>query len=462
MKESSKLKSMLKMGLKTFRLALPKLGVGWMFALLTIDFNRITIVELGITAIVITAMLAMHYLFSPFQIITGRLADQNPIFGYRRTPYLIGSSIFGSLIFLGLPAAAHGMADGRPLAFVSTFLLLAIFGICIAIMGDSHHSLIAEVSTPRARGGIISVVWTFTILSTIIAAIVMNIIRPEYTPEAMQQLYNLTPFIVIISTLLGVIGIEKRLVGEELEAAVQKAKAIAPKGNPLSSALNILRTNDQARGFFAFVFISLFSIFLQDNILEVFGAEVFNMSVTETTSFQPTWGGGVLIGMIAMGILSVTFSFKKRTITLIGCIGTGVGMSILAMAAVLRIEMMVNPALMLMGLFTGFFNVGALSMMMEMTVEGATGLFMGLWGMAQAFGNGMSGITSGFLHTTLIETGLLSPNVAYFGIFGLEALGMFIAAAIMLRLSVTQFHSIHSARFSHNDALLAMEAEAIV
>ena len=32
--------------IKTFRLALPKLGVGWMFALLTINFNRITISEL--------------------------------------------------------------------------------------------------------------------------------------------------------------------------------------------------------------------------------------------------------------------------------------------------------------------------------------------------------------------------------------------------------------------------------
>ena len=37
--------------LKTFRLALPKIGVGWMFALLTIDFNRIAIVELGVTAV---------------------------------------------------------------------------------------------------------------------------------------------------------------------------------------------------------------------------------------------------------------------------------------------------------------------------------------------------------------------------------------------------------------------------
>jgi len=39
-----------------------------------------------------------------------------------------------------------------------------------------------------------------------------------------------------------------------------------------------------------------------------------------------------------------------------------------------------------MGFSTGLYNVGALSLMMDMTVEGATGLYMGMWGMAQAFG----------------------------------------------------------------------------
>jgi MFS transporter, BCD family, chlorophyll transporter len=46
--------------LKTVRLALPKLDIGWMFALLTIDFNRIIINELGVTAIFVSSMLALH------------------------------------------------------------------------------------------------------------------------------------------------------------------------------------------------------------------------------------------------------------------------------------------------------------------------------------------------------------------------------------------------------------------
>ncbi|MEZ4638153.1 MAG: PucC family protein [Caldilineaceae bacterium] len=168
------------------------------------------------------------------------------------------------------------------------------------------------------------------------------------------------------------------------------------------------------------------------------------MSVQETTKFQPTWGGGVLVGMMIMGLLSVMLPISKRWIAIVGALGTSAGMMVLAAAALTGHRELVNPALMGMGLFTGFFSVGALSMMMDMTIEGATGLYMGLWGMAQAFGNGTASFGSGALHTGLIESGVLAPNMAYFGIFGVEAVGMLIAAVILLSLSVERFHNISS------------------
>jgi MFS transporter, BCD family, chlorophyll transporter len=458
---SKKFLNFLKGIVKTFRLALPKLGVGWMFAILTINFNRIAIVELGIAAVLITAMLSLHYFLSPFQVISGRFADRHPIFGLRRTPYLLLGGIVASLIFVALPRTVHAVSDGSYLAMAGGFGLLILYGIAIAFMGDAHHSLIAEVTEPRSRGAVISVVWTFTILSSIMSAIVFNIVLPEYSLEAMQRMYNLTPFIVIISILLGTIGIEKRLKGEALKNALEQANQVIPDGNAVQAALAILRKNPQARGFFIFVFVAIFSIFLQDNILEVFGAEVFSLSLTETTQFQPMWGGGVLLGMLLMGVASAIFSIAKRTITIVGCVGTAVGMIVLATAALNQQVELVLPSLVLMGLFTGFFNVGALSMMMDMTIEGATGLFMGLWGMAQAFGNGFASFSGGALHTGLIESGLMSPNIAYFSIFSLEATGMIVAAVVMWRISIANFRETHAAAMTKTDALRAMEGATI-
>jgi MFS transporter, BCD family, chlorophyll transporter len=447
--------------LKTFRLALPKLGVGWMFALLTINFNRITIFELQVTAVAVTGMLAMHYFLSPFQVISGRIADRYPIFGLRRTPYFLMAAVVASLAFLGLPTAAQGMGAGSPAGFALGFALLLIFGVSIAVMGDSHHSLIAEVTKSEHRGSVISVVWTFTILSTIVAAGVMSSVMPEYTPAAMQRLYNLTPFIVLGSAVLGLIGMEPRLKGQKLQDTIDASRAISEGANPVAAAVNVLRTNRQAWGFFAFVFVSIFSIFLQDNILEPFGGEVFGLGLQETNKFQPMWGGGVLIGMMAMGLITAFFNIPKRWIAVVGCVGTSIGMIGLATAAFNQQVGWVMPSLIMMGLFTGFYNVGALSMMMDMTIEGATGLYMGLWGMAQAFGNGASSVAGGALHTGLIGTEFLTPSSAYFFIFGLEAVGMAAAAFIVWHLSVTAFHDQHANVLKREDTLRAMEAGAV-
>lgn len=129
--------------LKTLRLALPKIGVGWMFALLTIDFNRISIVELGVTAVLITSMLGLHYLLSPFQVIAGRFADQHPIFGLRRTPFLLLGAVLTSSVFVALPTIAHALGDGVAWAIPACIGAFIVYGVGIAIFGDSHHSLIA-------------------------------------------------------------------------------------------------------------------------------------------------------------------------------------------------------------------------------------------------------------------------------------------------------------------------------
>src|SRR6056297_1844648 len=131
----------------TLRIALPKVAVGWMFALLTIDFNRVAMVELGIAAIVVTALLSIHYFMAPFQVVVGRIADTLPIFGYRRTPYLLLGSVVVSLLFLMLPSVAMGMGEGSALAFFSAIVLFTLFGISMAVIADTYHALIAEVTT---------------------------------------------------------------------------------------------------------------------------------------------------------------------------------------------------------------------------------------------------------------------------------------------------------------------------
>jgi BCD family chlorophyll transporter-like MFS transporter len=441
---------------KTLRLALPKLGVGWMFALLTSNFNRIAIHDLGVAAVLITVMIGMHQFLSPFQVIFGRIADRRPIYGLRRTPYFLLGSLVASLVFLALPGLAVAMGRGSVGAAIAGFGLLTLFGIGTAASGDAHHSLIAEVTNPKSRGAVIAVVWTGTIVSAIAAAIVIKVVIGDtYTPEKMQALYNLTPWIVMITGVVGVVGIERRKSPAELAAALAQARALTPSGNPLAAALALLRQNRQVRAFFGFVLLSILGVFLQDAVLEVFGADVFNMSVKETTTFTQTWGGGVLIGMLIMGIVSAFVPLSKKLIASVGGAGTAVGLGVLTVCALTQQRALLNPALILMGFSTGLYNIGALSMMMDMTMEGATGLYMGLWGMAQAFGTGGASVLSGALKSALIETGWLSAAAGYAAIFGLETVLMVLGIALLRGVSVEQFRGL-----TREDLVRTMEATA--
>lgn len=444
----------------TLRLALPKMGVGWMFALLTIDFNRVAIFELGVAAILVTTLLSIHYFLSPFQVIAGRLADTRPILGYRRTPYLLLGSLVASLLFLALPTVTLSLGTNGLGGYPAAILLFVLFGISMAVIADTYHSLLAEVTTKENRSGVIAVVWIVMIFSTILSALVMNAMRSEFTPENMQRLYNLTPFIVMGCTLLGILGMEKRMKPEELKAARDKARALAPPGNPLSGAVRLLSSNPSTRAFFAFIAIAIFAIFLQENIIEVFGAEVFGMGIQETTRFQPIWGGGILIGMAVSGVLGSLLKLSRKTLVLIGCSGAAAGFVMLGGVAFFEQQSLLTITLFSMGFFTGVFNVGALALMMEMTVEGATGMYMGLWGVAQAMGMALSSIGSGAIHTAFIGSGLLEPRTVYTGIFLLEAVGLLLAAMILYPISLKAFAATASRTFGSATASSSSGAPA--
>lgn len=431
----------LRSALQAIQLSLPKIGIGYMFALLTSNFNRITIYELGVLAVVVTSMIGLYHFLSPFQVIFGRLADRHPILGFRRSPYLLLGLLVASAVFPLLPGVAIGMGQGSLLAILAGFALLIIFGLGFAMAGAAHLALIADATTERSRGIVVALVWTVQIASVIVAAAVMKQIMPTYDPAAMQQMYNLAVPAALLPTIVALIGTERRLSADKARAASEAARAHTPVGNVISAPLALLRGHPATRAFFGFIIFSTLGVFLQDSILEVFGAEVLGMSVRETTAFQQVWGGGVLVSMLVVGTIIAIRPFSRRGLTLAGSGMTALGLLALTAVALLGQRSLVSPTLLLMGVGTGLYTTGALSTMMEMSTEGATATYMGLWGMAQALGNGLSSILAGALHSSLIDSHLLGAGVGYGAIFALEACLMLAGAVLLTRVDVAAFRS---------------------
>ena len=432
--------------LRAFQLTLPRAAAGWLFALLTSNFNRIAIYELGITAVVITSLLGLYHFLSPVQVITGRISDRVPIFGMHRSPYVLIGMLMSAVAVAALPYIVVPMSQtpdelyfvSFPYAtYVAAFIVLVFFGIGFATAGASHLALVAEVIPERSRGLVTALIWTMLIVGMIGSLQFIRGYMPTYDEETMRSLYFLSIPVVGVITLLGLVGVEKRVKPGEVIHAGGKLEA-EEHGSLKDFAIDVLR-NRTVRNFFVFIFLFMFGYSLQDNILEVFGAEVLAMTVGETGRFQQIWGGGAIVGMFLMGALVFRGGISKITAITFGITGIGISMFALAYGAYLASSSVVNYSLVAMGFFNGFALVGTLTSMMEFTTDTERGAYIGLWGLAIALANGLASITGGQLVTSLIESGLFAPSDGYSLIFFFEGLISLLSLYFLWQVKVENF-----------------------
>lgn len=421
---------------------LSKLGIAWMFALVTINFNRVTIYELGISALLIGVMIGLYPFFGPFQPMFRRITDRYPILGYRRSPYLVIGMVAGSLVFPFLPAVAEAMAAGSLPAFVAGFVLFFIFGAMIALMANTYLDLIAECTREDERGSVFAAAWTGQTAIIVVWALVFRLFMPEYTPAQMQTLYALTPFIVTALAIASVWKLERRLSPEEVaRLRVAPADPIANTMNSIRSSLLLTRTNPTARMFFTFIVFTFLGIFTQDLVQEVWAGDVFRLNVGESTVFQQIFNGMVTVGMgmtaalgaRALGMKARTDALPmdaKKRIATFGGVAAMIGFVLLAIASLTAQLALANLGFVVVGFTVGVFTFAAVTMMSDMTVEGQTASYLGLWSIAQALGLGASFIVGGALRAALVETGLFAAPAGYAAIFLIEA--VFMAGCVLM------------------------------
>ena len=77
------------MFLKRFQLGLIHVAVAMTLVPINSTLNRVMIKELSISATLVAILASLPYLFSPIQVAIGSYSDRHPLFGYRRTPYIL-------------------------------------------------------------------------------------------------------------------------------------------------------------------------------------------------------------------------------------------------------------------------------------------------------------------------------------------------------------------------------------
>lgn len=413
--------------LKRIQLGLVHVAVAMTLVPINSTLNRVMIKELAISATVVAILASLPYLFSPIQVAIGSFSDRHPLRGLRRSPYI---ALGLSLCVLGVvlsPQVAFLLSTNWWLGVGVGLLTFGAWGMGFNFASVSYLSLASELSGEKGRGKTIAIMWFMMITSIILTAIALSQMVDPYTPEALARAFWIIGIAAFILGALGLIKLEPRSSGET---------SLAAESYSWKELLGTVFENRQATLFFWYLVILLAAILGQDILLEPFGGEAFGMTVKETTRITSLWGVCVLIALIVAGVLETRIN--KRTVARWGAWMALLGFILIALSGVVVNQIVFYTGIASLGIGTGLATVSNLSLMLDMTTADKVGLFIGVWGMANALSRLIGTILGGMVRdlvTQLAQT----PVMGYIVVFGIEAAMLVISLILLRYIDVSAF-----------------------
>ena len=415
------------MFLKRFQLGLIHVAVAMTLVPINSTLNRVMIKELAISATLVAILASLPYLFSPIQVAIGSYSDRHPIFGFRRTPYILAGLLLCVLGVIVSPQVAFLLHDNFPLGLLAGLIAFGAWGMGYNLSAVSYLSLASELSGEKERGKTIATMWFMMIASIIITAIGLSRMVDPYTPEALIRAFGVVAAFALLLGLLGLIKLEPRsnkLAQGASEAYTVKQMTSAITGNPV------------ARVFFVYLLLLLAAILGQDVLLEPFGAEAFGMTVTQTTRITSIWGTFVLLAIIIAGLLEGRVS--KRLVVQLGNTGALLGFIVIVISGIFINKSVFYTGVTLLGIGTGLSTVANLSLMFDLTLPGMVGLYIGAWGFSNALSRLVGSILAGVVRDVVTQaTGQALSG--YLVVFSIEALMLLVATVMLYRINVNAF-----------------------
>ncbi|MFC1936284.1 BCD family MFS transporter [Chloroflexota bacterium] len=417
------------MTLKRIQLGLIHTAVAISLVPINSTLNRVMITELSLSALLVAVLASLPYLFSPIQVAIGSFSDRHPIFGWRRTPY----------IFVGLALCVVGVVVAPQVAFLIVenptlgkfigMIAFGAWGMGYNLAAVSYLSLATEISGPRGRSRTIAVMFFMMIVGIILTSVSLRGLLKVYSPDALKQAFLLVGMVALLMGLVGLVGLERR-------KTAKKDLSEEEEDHTWAAIFRSLSSNRQAIRFFIYLVLLLTAILGQDILLEPFAAEAFDMPIHETSLITAIWGVFFLLSLTLGGLLEnrVPKLVQARIAAWVGITAFG----LIVVSGWLTSLVVFYLGLFLLGLATGLSTVSNLSLMLDMTVAGKIGMFIGAWGMANAIsrlaGNLLSGVVRDTV-TSISQDGVLG----YIVVFTIEIGLLLVSLFILQRVDVSLF-----------------------
>ncbi|MEP1387717.1 PucC family protein, partial [Yoonia sp.] len=208
------------------RLSLFQVSVGMAAVMLLGTLNRVMIVELGIGAMLVAAMIAIPVLVAPFRALVGFKSDNyRSAIGWKRIPYLWFGTMwqFGGLAIM--PMALLVLSGDRAIdiswaGYVGAALAFLLTGIGMHITQTAGLALAADRATEDTRPKVVALLYVMHLIGMAFAAIIIGALLRDYSALRLVQVVQGT---AVVTLLLNLIALWK----QENVAPMTKAERAA-------------------------------------------------------------------------------------------------------------------------------------------------------------------------------------------------------------------------------------------
>lgn len=440
----------------TLRLGLFQACLGCLAVIFSGLLNRVMLSELGFPGLLVGFALACEQFVAPSRVLFGQISDSRPIGRRHRVPYvLMGTALFCILAVLSVPltfrVAALLRASAQPslgLAIAALCGLFALYGLAVSLATTPYLALVIDRTSEAERPRAVGIIWCLLTVGIVIGAVMIGIslrsLDGVTDPSLLQS--GLTTFMLRVAvavfalTLIATWGMEPpRRAAADSTASRQRDDSVS-----LAQAWSLVRSSRQVLVFFAFLVLFTLGLFLQDPVLESYGAQVFGMPIAATAQLNAFWGIGTLVGLLLAGLLIVP-RIGKLAAARLGCRLIAISLLLLLLCGLTASVPLLKTVLLMFGLAAGLATNSALCLMLDLTLPEVAGTFVGVWGLAQALSRALGKVLGG----GLLDVGRLISGPAAGGVadaypafalvLAVECLVSVLALIVLDRLDIRQF-----------------------
>jgi BCD family chlorophyll transporter-like MFS transporter len=370
---------------RLLRLSLFQISVGMAAVLLTGTLNRVMIVELGMSASFVAAMVSLPLLFAPLRALIGFRSDTHrSLLGWRRVPFIW----FGTLLQFGglalLPFALlvmTGQGDGPAMVgHLGAGLAFLLVGAGMHTTQTAGLALATDLATEETRPRVVALLYVMLLVGMMVSALVIGRALADFTPTKLVQIVQAA---AVLTMALNIVALWKQ------EARNRAATATREPRPAFGEAWSMFIAQARTRRLLIAVGLGAAAFSMQDVLLEPYGGRILGLSVGATTTLTALWAAGMLAGFVWAAKRLAAGADPHRVAGFGGVAGIAAFICVI-FAGPLDAPGLLSVGAAFIGVGAGLFSVGTLTAAMTMAEDGPTGLALGAWGAVQATAAGLA------------------------------------------------------------------------